>query len=74
MAEPIHDTLKRALQTADGLYHRLVLLVGEAGSGKTDVLRAVDARKSQRFLSRLEHGRPRLASPKRSWRNTNFIN
>lgn len=43
MAEPTHDTLKRALQTADGLYHRLVLLVGEAGSGKTDVLRAMAA-------------------------------
>ena len=41
MAEPIHDKIKRSLQAAEGLYHRLVLLVGEAGSGKTGVLREV---------------------------------
>ncbi len=41
MAKPIHDKIKRSLQTAEGLYHRLVLLVGEAGSGKTGVLRDV---------------------------------
>ena len=38
MAEPIHDKIKRSLQPAEGLYHRLVLLVGETGSGKTGVL------------------------------------
>lgn len=37
----IHDKLKRSMQTADGLYHRLVLLVGETGSGKTKVLRGL---------------------------------
>jgi len=41
MAEPIHDKIKRSLKAAEGLYHRLVLLVGETGSGKTDVLREV---------------------------------
>lgn len=41
MAEPIHDKIKRSLQAAEGLYHRLVLLVGEASSGKTGVLRDV---------------------------------
>lgn len=41
MAEPIHDKIKRSLQTAEGLYHRLVLLVGETGSGKTGVLQDV---------------------------------
>jgi hypothetical protein len=41
MAEPIHEKIKRSLQAADGLYHRLVLLVGETGSGKTGVLRDV---------------------------------
>ena len=41
MAEPIHDKIKRSLQAAEGLYHRLVLLVGETGSGKTCVLRDV---------------------------------
>jgi SpoVK/Ycf46/Vps4 family AAA+-type ATPase len=33
------DKLKQALQTAEGLYYRLVLLVGEAGTGKTQLLR-----------------------------------
>ena len=41
MAEPIHDKIKRSLQAAEGWYHRLVLLVGETGSGKTGVLRDV---------------------------------
>ena len=41
MAEPIHDKIKRSLQSAEGLYHRLVLLVGKTGSGKTGVLRDV---------------------------------
>ena len=41
MAEPIHDKIKRSLHAAEGLYHRLVLLVGETGSGKTGVLRGV---------------------------------
>ena len=38
MAEPIHDKIKRSLHAAEGLYHRLVLLVGETGSGKTGLL------------------------------------
>lgn len=41
MAEPIHNKIKRSMQAAEGLYHRLVLLVGETGSGKTSVLRSV---------------------------------
>jgi len=41
MAEPIHDKIKRSIQAAEGLYHRLVLLVGETGAGKTCVLRDV---------------------------------
>lgn len=41
MAEPIHDKIKRSLQATEGLYHRLVLLVGETGSGKTGVLQEV---------------------------------
>jgi hypothetical protein len=32
------DKLKQALQTAEGIYYRLVLLVGETGSGKTGIL------------------------------------
>jgi hypothetical protein len=41
MAKPIHDKIKRSLDAAEGWYHRLALLVGEAGSGKTGVLRDV---------------------------------
>lgn len=41
MPELIQDKIKRSLQAAEGLYHRLVLLVGETGSGKTGVLRDV---------------------------------
>ena len=41
MAKPVHEKIKRSLQAAEGLYHRLVLLVGETGSGKTNVLREV---------------------------------
>ena len=43
MAELIHDKIKRSLQAAEGLYHRLVLLVGETGCGKTRVLRNIAA-------------------------------
>ncbi|MDD4616710.1 MAG: BREX-3 system P-loop-containing protein BrxF [Alphaproteobacteria bacterium] len=41
MAEPIHHMIKRSLLAAEGLYHRLVLLVGETGSGKTGILRNI---------------------------------
>lgn len=41
MAEPIHDKIKRSLQTSEGLYHRLVLLAGVTGSGKTGILRDI---------------------------------
>lgn len=41
MAEPILDNIRRSLLAAGGLYHRLVLLVGRSGSGKTAVLKEV---------------------------------
>lgn len=41
MAVPIQEKVMHSLQAAEGLYHRLVLLVGETGSGKTAVLREV---------------------------------
>ncbi|PTN37391.1 BREX-3 system P-loop-containing protein BrxF [Desulfonatronum sp. SC1] len=41
MAESIHDKIKQYIQAAEGLYHRLVLLAGVTGSGKTGVLRDI---------------------------------
>jgi hypothetical protein len=41
MSESINEKIKRSLHTAEGLYHRLVLLVGEAGIGKTGVLQKI---------------------------------
>jgi hypothetical protein len=41
MAAPITARVQDSLQAAEGLYHRLVLLVGEAGSGKTTVLQQI---------------------------------
>lgn len=38
MTGPIHEEIKRAIGTAESLYHRLVLLVGETDSGKTRIL------------------------------------
>jgi len=41
MSEPIQDKIMRSLEVAEGLYHRLVLLVGQSGSGKTGILYGV---------------------------------
>jgi predicted AAA+ superfamily ATPase len=41
MAVSIQDKIKQSLQAAEGLYHRLVLLLGETGSGKTGILRDI---------------------------------
>ena len=35
MFETIENKVKRSLNTAEGLYHRLVLIVGESNTGKT---------------------------------------
>ena len=35
----MQEKIKQSLRTAEGLYHRLVLLVGTTGSGKTELLR-----------------------------------
>jgi DNA replication protein DnaC len=35
MADPLLDRLRQMLPTAECLYHRLILLVGASGSGKT---------------------------------------
>lgn len=39
--ESVQDKVKQSLKAADGLYYRLVLLVGEAGSGKTAILHEI---------------------------------
>lgn len=39
MPEPIQDKIRDAIKQSEGLYHRLVLLVGETGSGKTTAIR-----------------------------------
>lgn len=41
MSETILEKVKRSLLAAEGEYHRLVLLVGGTGSGKTEVLRTL---------------------------------
>lgn len=44
MAEPLADQIVRQVEQASGLYFRLVLVVGPAGSGKTVALREVQTR------------------------------
>ena len=41
MPEPIQNRIKQSLGQAQDLYHRLVLLVGESGAGKTAALHTV---------------------------------
>lgn len=41
MNEHVQNKLTESLQAAEGLYYRLVLLVGEANSGKTKILNAL---------------------------------
>ncbi len=41
MTNSIHENIRLSIETADGLYHRLILLVGKSGSGKTGVLREI---------------------------------
>lgn len=41
MVEPLVDQILRKIDEAQWLYHRLVLVVGPTGSGKTRVLRAL---------------------------------
>ena len=38
MGEPVPEKIKRSVHAAESLYHRLILLVGAAGTGKTGVL------------------------------------
>ncbi|MBU1207081.1 MAG: BREX-3 system P-loop-containing protein BrxF [Proteobacteria bacterium] len=44
MADPFADQVIKKIGQAGGLYHRLILLVGPAGSGKTKALQEVHNR------------------------------
>ena len=44
MAEPLADQIIRKIKQADELYHRLMLVVAPAGSGKTTALKEVRER------------------------------
>jgi ribose 1,5-bisphosphokinase PhnN len=54
MAEPLADQVLRKIGEARELYHRLILMVGPAGSGKTSALQEVSASTS---LSACGHAR-----------------
>ncbi|HAT8643598.1 BREX-3 system P-loop-containing protein BrxF [Legionella pneumophila] len=41
MSELIHNNIIQCIQSTKDLYHRLVILVGRAGSGKTSILRDI---------------------------------
>lgn len=51
MAESVQDKITRSLQAANDLYYRLVLLVGDAGTGKTSTLRALANRLDSEVLN-----------------------
>jgi len=70
MAEPLADQVLRKIGEARELYHRLILMVGPAGSGKTSALQEVSASTSaplvnvnlelsRRMLDLTEHQRAR---------------
>ena len=44
MVEPLADQVMRKIKQADELYHRLMLVVAPAGSGKTTALKEVQER------------------------------
>jgi ABC-type uncharacterized transport system ATPase component len=46
MAEPLADQILREINKVRSLYHRLILIVGPAGSGKMSALQEVSARAS----------------------------
>ena len=66
MAEPLADKAIRRIGQAAELYHRLVILVGPAGSGKTDALQDVHERTSAPMINvNLELCREMLALTER---------
>lgn len=51
MAEPLADQILRKIGEARELYHRLILVVGPAGSGKTSALKQVSASTSAPIIN-----------------------
>ncbi len=51
MAEPLEGRILQKIGEAHELYHRLILVVGPAGSGKTSALRKVSAATSTPLLN-----------------------
>jgi hypothetical protein len=51
MAEPLADQVLRKIGEARELYHRLILMVGPAGSGKTEALKEVSASTSAPLIN-----------------------
>ena len=51
MAEPLADLVMQKINKATGLYHRLIMLVASAGTGKTTALRDVHERTGAPLVS-----------------------
>jgi hypothetical protein len=51
MAEPLADQILRKIGEVCSLYHRLILMVGPAGSGKTSALQEVSASTSAPLIN-----------------------
>jgi AAA+ superfamily predicted ATPase len=51
MAEPLADQVLRKIGEARELYHRLILMVGPTGSGKTSALQEVSASTSAPIIN-----------------------
>ena len=47
----INERLQQSLRAAEGLYHRLVLLVGDAGAGKSSLLRQLAATRGTEVIN-----------------------
>ncbi len=51
MAEPLAEQILRKIDKARALYHRLILIVGPTGSGKTSALQTVSAATSASLIN-----------------------
>ncbi|MBZ4685357.1 MAG: hypothetical protein JG774_1102 [Desulfomicrobiaceae bacterium] len=58
MAEPLADQVLRKIGEVCSLYHRLILMVGPAGSGKTSALQEVSASTSLSACGHAQAGAP----------------